>query len=136
MNSKLQKIKKLIKNFKYIVRIENEIDIYFKYGNETAIKKLKNKQLDLNKIKEHIEEVRRVIAEETEKLDFIGEKVCKQFCFNGKSITAISMDCYISVTTAYREINKFAVYIYIIYLENKKFKKSVNYLINQLQNVL
>lgn len=139
MNDTIANLKKVIRNFRSITVLENDIYIYLKSPDSSISKKLEKKKISLKhayRLYYCIKQLRATVLNEIEKLDEVNKDVITDLCINGKSAQLTSIECYVGLTTVYRIINNFALRLYFILKDSRKFEKSVNYVINQLQNNL
>lgn len=137
MTACLKNLKKIIRNLKYIIKLENDISIYFKYHTNNELRTLKRQNISFGNIKKlHkcLIKIKETVLSEIEKQDLIEKDVLTQLCKNGKSTHIVTMECYVGLSTLYRIVNNFAISLYYVTLEDKEFKISINYVINQLQN--
>jgi len=139
MTKTLIKLKMIIKKYKFLTNLENDINIYLKYQPLNIQRKFKKNKISVKHVNEllfSLKTVREILLYEIESLDDIEREVITTLCMQGKSPQLVSIECYVGLTTVYRIINNFALRLYYITLKNRDFEKSVNYVINQLKNNL
>lgn len=139
MTKALIKLKMIIKKYKFLTNLENDINIYLKYQPLNIQRKFKKNKISVKHVNEllfSLKTVREILLYEIESLDDIEREVITTLCMQRKSPQLVSIECYVGLTTVYRIINNFALRLYYITLKNRDFEKSVNYVINQLKNNL